>query len=279
MNTELLKGPKKKFSIGSIFCFITALAVIGFGLRSVISGALTVARNLATLIQDILSGKFMIADSVLLTNAIQGSASVLSSLISMSLAIVLTALGILLLLRANSRLTAVVFILPVAVAMLSLTVSFGGVVAGALAFLPTDPGMVLRLLASNGITGLISSIPTVFTLLCWVAIAVAVFILGGGKEYSKKRSGIAIAVGIGAALLFLLSAAISIAIVMTLNGFSLFNYISTTLANRATLNFLYLIRNFGSTLLSIANSCIIGGLLALTAFFSVSWLIAPFKKV
>lgn len=279
MNTELLKGPKKKFSIGSIFCFITALAVIGFGLRSVISGALTVARNLATLIQDILSGKFMIADSVLLTNAIQGSASVLSSLISMSLAIVLTALGILLLLRANSRLTAVVFILPVAVAMLSLTVSFGGVVAGALAFLPTDPGMVLRLLVSNGITGLISSIPTVFTLLCWVAIAVAVFLLGGGKEYSKKRSGIAIAVGIGAALLFLLSAAISIAIVMTLNGFSLFNYISTTLANRATLNFLYLIRNFGSTLLSIANSCIIGGLLALTAFFSVSWLIAPFKKV
>ena len=114
--------------------------------------------------------------------------------------------------------------------------------------------------------------------ICWGAAFAFVFVFGGGKEYQKPKALMATLLGVAVGLLFAVATIVSIVVSQLTSGMVLWTYIQGMLMNGIVIDFVYILKTFGSAVYAVVKNVSYGVLFAVTGFFSVKWLISPYKK-
>ena len=278
MNNELHTKNKKKFSIGAIFCLLAALCIAGFSAWGLVAEGLTMATNLYYCFSTMLEWPLLIHQVVLLTNAVSNLVAMCTTLLTFGAAIALAFLAVAMLLKINSRFIGIACALPVLATLLSVLMPLLGGVFRFILVAPYDSTMAGNTAVTMVLGGLATVIPAVFSLISWLAMGAAMIFFGGGKKYSSKKTTLALILGAIVAFLFVVASTVSLATGLITNGMSLISYVNNILLGNAVVNLFYVIENFGSTLYLILSNSAIGVMLALAGFFTVKWVVAPFKK-
>ena len=275
MDTTVNVISKKKFSVGSIFCFVTAIAMGLFGITRILS-------QIASFFSFIINVIFMPEGSYYgtelyirlgiqnLVNGIFTSGAYLVWIVS---AVALIALGVFLMFKISSKWLIILSVIQVALSLLSacahaLRIMFGVVMV---LFQVGNPSLQLivdtvkRVLLRDTI----SVFPFVCMALCW-ALFILVTALAKSKPSAEKKPTTIPALIVAAAFgitpwSFLVSA---------LWG-PLFNLLTTGVGLNNVLTFMNVMDWVGIFLFSL----ILSVLFAITFFLVTKWLCDPYKSV
>ena len=282
MNTELILKPKKKFSIGGALCLLTAAALLGFLLWEALVNIISVANNLYYVFIQLRVYALYISSSVYLTNAIGNIGSLVTELCSLVTVAALVLFGVLILFKVKTRFLGVILFAPAAVSALSLLLLIVTRGAQVVIWLLFDVSTAVSFFVQYLIYGSISAIPTAAMALCWVALAIVVLVFGGSKKYSEKKAALSIVVAAIMALLFVSATAVGFGAALLSNGLTVLGWFMDIVRGYPMFGRSFVtsaITVLLSLLYSVVKCGVLGALYGLAVFFSVKWIIAPFKKV
>ena len=286
MNTEypnevvkIEQKPKKQFCIGSVFCFLTAIAITLFALWEIVSQwALYLFRVFAVRFLGPSYFAYLFNSDVIATALSVGS---------LVTALLFALLGLFLLFKVKSRFLGVIFFLVASVPAFAIFIKYTlYIVRLLLSFFDLfcygviEFRYILTTLANYLFVGTLDVITNTAMAVCLILIGIVVLILGSSKKYSKNRAMVAIVAAAFAALAilgaqgvelvaFVINSGVTVlgAASSYINGVPLL-YLSTTVVS-VVFNSIYFLVKF----------TVLGLLYILTVFFSVKWIIAPYKKV
>ena len=284
MGTEIIQKPKKKFSVGAIFCLVTAVAITCFGLWGIIVGLLQSAINVYNYFSFMTvhnDGYFYMVFMSYIGNIISGLTSTAIALCSLIAAVTLVIFGILLLFKVKSRFVGLIFVCPAAASVLAIVFLVGGYAIRFVIALLFDARWALSDLVTSVVLGALNSIPHIATVVCWIVLAIVILALGGSKRYSKTGTVISCIAAAVVALLFVGTQLIGFGTVALINGMTILTYLMDIMRFGAEIMgpaVQILLTNVGSIIVAAIRNGVLGVLFALTTFFSVKWIIAPYKK-
>lgn len=283
MNTDVMLKPKKKFSIGGVFCLLTAIVILGFSAWDLLVAAISAMINLFSFIQRIgWSDHMDFAQTAYITNIIGNVGAVVAELCTVVTVVALALFGILTLFKVKTRLLGVIFLAPAAVSALSIMITLVAYVARLADWLAFDVRTAVTYFVQYLLWGTVAAIPLVVMAVCWVALAIVVLALGGSKKYSKARAIISIVAAAVMALLFVGAEVIGFGSVLVSNGMTIISWFMDVFVYGFSLFGHIVWRSLLNMLISVLYAALkcgtLGILYGLTVFFSVKWIVAPYKK-
>lgn len=283
MSTEIVLKPKKRFSVGGLLCIFAAFAVLGFALLDILADTISVIQNLISFVQVLgFSDYIYSSQCYYLSNIIGAIGAILIELCLLVTVAALILYGALTLFKIKTRFLGVIFIAPAAASLLAILVMVLNYLAENAVWIFFDAFVAMSRLFLNLIYLGVAALPLVAMAICWMALAVVVLVFGGSKKYSKNKSIAAIIVAAVVALLFAGASAVGFGVVLLSNGMVLMAELTDMLLNGYMMPGSYIV----TTLLSIIGDIIyaavkygaLGLIYAVTTFFAVNWIVAPYKR-
>lgn len=284
MSTEIVLKPKKRFSVGGLLCIFAAFAVLGFALLDLLGSTISGISNLIVFVQVLgFSDYIYSAQCVYLANVIGALGSILNELLLLVTVAALLLYGVLTLFKIKTRFLGVIFIAPAVTSLLAILIMALNYLVRTVIWLITfNSGIAVNNLLSYLIYGAVAAVPLIAMAICWTLLAAVILVLGGSKKYSRSRTIIAIIAAAAVALLFAGQAAMGFGAVLLSNGITLASDIFAMLIGRYMLTGSYIFRTFFNMLGSIIYSAVkcgaLGLIYAVTTFFAVNWIVAPYKR-
>ena len=285
MSTEIVLKPKKRFSVGGLLCIFAAFAVSGFMLVDIFADAISIIPNALGFVR-ILGYEdyiYYVSQAVYLSCILGAMGAILKELCLLITVASLVLYGVLTLFKIKTRFLGVIFIAPAVTSLLAILIMALNYLVRTVIWLITfNSGIAVNNLLSYLIYGAVAAVPLIAMAICWTLLAAVILVLGGSKKYSRSRTIIAIIAAAAVALLFAGQAAMGFGAVLLSNGITLASDIFAMLIGRYMLTGSYIFRTFFNMLGSIIYSAVkcgaLGLLYAVTTFFAVNWIVAPYKR-
>ena len=283
MSTEMILKPKKKFSVGGLLCIFAAFAVLGFMLLDLLGSTISGISNLIGFVQVLgFSDYIYAAQCHYLSNVIGAMGAILNELCLLVTVASLILYGALTLFKIKTRFLGVIFIAPAAASLLAILIMVLSNLAQNSVWLVYSASIALSNLLADLLFVIVSSVPLLAMAACWTVLAVVVLALGGSKKYSKNRSIVAIIVAAVVALLFAGASAVGFGAVLLNNGMILISNVTEMVLYGYMMSWYYIVETLlsilGSTIYAAVKYGALGLIYAVTTFFAVNWIVAPYKR-
>ena len=283
MSTEMILKPKKKFSVGGLLCIFAAFAVLGFMLLDLLGSTISGISNLIGFVQVLgFSDYIYAAQCHYLSNVIGAMGAILNELCLLVTVASLILYGALTLFKIKTRFLGVIFIAPAAASLLAILIMVLSNLAQNSVWLVYSASIALSNLLADLLFVIVSSVPLLAMAACWTVLAVVVLALGGSKKYSKNRSIVAIIVAAVVALLFAGASAVGFGAVLLNNGMILISNVTEMVLYGYMMSWSYIVETLlsilGSTIYAAVKYGALGLIYAVTTFFAVNWIVAPYKR-
>lgn len=283
MSTEIVLKPKKRFSVGGLLCIFAAFAVLGFMLLDLLGSTISGISNLIGFVQVLgFSDYIYAAQCHYLSNVIGAMGAILNELCLLVTVASLILYGALTLFKIKTRFLGVIFIAPAAASLLAILIMVLSNLAQNSVWLVYSASIALSNLLADLLFVIVSSVPLLAMAACWTVLAVVVLALGGSKKYSKNRSIVAIIVAAVVALLFAGASAVGFGAVLLNNGMILISNVTEMVLYGYMMSWSYIVETLlsilGSTIYAAVKYGALGLIYAVTTFFAVNWIVAPYKR-
>ena len=285
MSTEIILKPKKKFSIGGLLCIFAAFAVSGFMLVDIFADAISIIPNALGFVR-ILGYEdyiYYVSQAVYLSCILGAMGAILKELCLLITVASLILYGALTLFKIKTRFLGVIFIAPAAASLLAILIMVLSNLVQNSVWLVYSASIALSNLLADILFVVVASAPFLAMAACWIVLAAVVLALGGSREYSKTRSTVAIIVAAVVALLFAGASAVGFGAVLLNNGMILIRNVTEMVLYGYMMSWSYTVETLlsilGSTIYAAVKYGALGIVYAVTTFFAVKWIVAPYKKV